>query len=75
MRDLPAIARLITYTDLTDWPDLIDGPGQPAGQASYSAILKAELVNGHQHVLLDDRGWSESCPSRAQAARRTREAA
>jgi hypothetical protein len=51
---LAAIARLITYTDLNDWP------GQPATQVSCSAVLKAELVDGREIVLLDDRGWSES---------------
>src|SRR3712207_4945974 len=53
MRTVAAIARLITYTDVNDWP------GQPAGQVSCSAVLKAELVDGRQIVLLDDRGWSE----------------
>ena len=51
---MAAITRLITYTDLNDWP------GQPAGQVSFSAVLKAELADGRQMVLLDDRGWSES---------------
>ncbi len=51
---MTTIARLITYTDLNDWP------GQPAGQVSCSAVLKAELVDGRQIVLLDDRGWSAS---------------
>ena len=49
---MAAIARLITYTDLNDWP------GQPAGQVSCSAVLKAELVDGGEVVLLHDRGWS-----------------
>ena len=52
MRSVAAIARLIICTDLNDWP------GQPAGQVSCSAVLKAELVDGRQIVLLDDRGWS-----------------
>ena len=52
IRSVTAIARLITYTDLNDWP------GQPAGQVSCSAVLKAELADGRQIVLLDDRGWS-----------------
>ena len=49
---MAAVARLITYTDVNDWP------GQPAGQVSCSAVLTAELVDGRQVVLLDDRGWS-----------------
>ena len=52
MSSVAAIARLITYADVNDWP------GQPAGQVSCSAVLKAELVDGRQIVLLDDRGWS-----------------
>jgi hypothetical protein len=52
MSTVAAIARLVTYTDLNDWP------GQPAGQVSCSAVLKAELVDGREIVLLDDRGWS-----------------
>ena len=52
MLGVAAIARLITYTDLNDWP------GQPPCQVSFSAVLKAELVDGRQIVLLDDGGWS-----------------
>lgn len=52
MPGVTAVARLITFTDVHDWPD------QPAGQVSFSAVLKAELVDGRQIVLLDDRGWS-----------------
>ena len=51
---MAAIARLVTYADLHDWP------GEPASQVSCSAVLKAELVDGRQIVLLDDRGWSMS---------------
>jgi hypothetical protein len=47
-----AIARLVTFADVDDWP------GQPAGQVSFSAVLEAELVDGRRIVLLDDRGWS-----------------
>jgi hypothetical protein len=49
-----AVARLITFADVNDWP------GQPAGQVSCSAVLKAELADGREIVLLDDRGWSGS---------------
>ncbi len=51
---MTAVARLITCTDLHDWP------GQPPGQLSFSAVLKAELADGREVVLLEDRGWSES---------------
>ena len=54
MSTVAAIARLITYTDVNDWQ------GQPPGQVSCSAVLKAELVDGREIVLLDDRGWSAS---------------
>lgn len=54
MPNVAAIARLMTYTDFNDWP------GQPAGQVSFSAVLKAELLDGRQIVLLDDRGWNSS---------------
>ena len=50
---MTGITRLVTYTDVDDWP------GQPAGQLSFSAVLTAELVDGREIVLLDDRGWSE----------------
>jgi hypothetical protein len=52
-----AVVRLVTSTDVHDWP------GQPAGQVSFSAVLKAELVDGRQIVLLDGRGWSEGARS------------
>jgi hypothetical protein len=47
-----AVSRLIIYVDVNDWP------GQPAGQVSCSAGLKAELADGRDVVLLDGRGWS-----------------
>lgn len=50
---MAAVARLITLTDVDDWP------GRPAGQVSFTAILEAELVDGRRLVILDDRGWSE----------------
>src|SRR3712207_2186010 len=51
----PPRSTLFPYTTLfRSWP------GQPAGQVSCSAVLKAELVDGREIVLLDDRGWSES---------------
>ena len=53
-RLVAALARLITHVDVNDWPD------QPGGQVSLSAVLKAELVDGREIVLLDDRGWSET---------------
>ncbi len=48
------VARLITCVDVDDWPD------QPDRQVSVSAVLKAELSDGREVVLLDDRGWSQT---------------
>ncbi len=53
MRDVTAVTRLITYTDVHDWV------GQPPDQLSFSAVLMAQLVDGRQIVLLEGRGWSE----------------
>jgi hypothetical protein len=51
---MATVARLITSVDVNDWPD------QPVGQVSFSAVMKAELVDGREIVLLDDRGWSQA---------------
>lgn len=47
------VVRLVTFVDVAD-PN--------TGQISVSARHEAELDDGRQVLLLDDRGWNESGP-------------
>lgn len=51
---MATVSRLITAVDIEDDAD------QPADQLSFSAVLKAELADGREVVLLDDRGWGQT---------------
>lgn len=52
---MSALTRLVTYVD-------VDAENQADDRISVSARHEAELADGSQVLLLDDRGWSVSGP-------------